>query len=56
MTDTTRAIDSIIAAHHQREGAGFTVRWLFPSALPYIDPFLLIDEMGPEITRQATTR
>ncbi len=55
MTDTTRAIDSIITAHHQREGAGFTVRRPFPNgALSYIDPFLLIDGMGPEITRQAT--
>jgi len=48
MTDTTRAIDSIITAHHQHEGAGFTVRRPFPSGdLSYIDPFLLIDEMGP---------
>lgn len=48
MTDTTRAIDSIVTAHHQREGAGFAVRRPFPNGDPsYIDPFLLIDEMGP---------
>jgi len=48
MTDTPRAIDSFITKHHLREGAGFTVRRPFPNGdLSYIDPFLLIDEMGP---------
>ena len=45
---TTRAIDSIITAHRQREGGGFIVRRPFPGDnLSYIDPFLLLDEMGP---------
>ena len=49
MTETsTRAVVSIVTAHHQREGGGFIVRRPFPSAnLSYLDPFLLIDEMGP---------
>ncbi|MEO6986775.1 MAG: pirin family protein [Paralcaligenes sp.] len=45
---TTRAIDSLVTAHRQREGGGFIVRRPFPTGdLSYIDPFLLIDEMGP---------
>jgi redox-sensitive bicupin YhaK (pirin superfamily) len=37
-----------ISAHRQQEGAGFIVRRPFPSAgLELVDPFLLIDEMGP---------
>ncbi|HET8941239.1 MAG TPA: pirin family protein [Rudaea sp.] len=45
---TTRAIDSIITAHRQREGGGFIVRRPFPGEnVSYIDPFLLLDEMGP---------
>lgn len=48
MTTVTRAVDRIITAHRQREGGGFLVRRPFPTAdLPYLDPFLLIDEMGP---------
>ncbi len=38
----------IVTAHRQLEGAGFVVRRPFPSeALPMVDPFLLVDEMGP---------
>ena len=42
--DVTR----VITAHRQTEGAGFVVRRPFPTAgIDQIDPFLLIDEMGP---------
>ena len=38
----------IVTAHRQTEGGGFVVRRPFPGAqLDYVDPFLLIDEMGP---------
>ncbi len=48
MNTVTRAVDRIITAHRQREGAGFFVRRPFPTAdLSHVDPFLLIDEMGP---------
>ena len=37
-----------MTAHKQREGGGFIVRRPFPSyGLTVVDPFLLIDEMGP---------
>ena len=43
-----RKVDNIITAHRQREGGGFIVRRPFPSAgLAYLDPLLLLDEMGP---------
>lgn len=43
-----RPVDRIITAHRQREGGGFIVRRPFPGAeLSHLDPFLLIDEMGP---------
>lgn len=43
-----RKVVDILTAHRQQEGAGFTVRRPFPSGrVSYIDPFLLIDEMGP---------
>ena len=39
---------SVITARPQLEGAGFLVHRPFPSlALPDMDPFLLLDEMGP---------
>jgi redox-sensitive bicupin YhaK (pirin superfamily) len=42
--DATR----VITAHRQEEGAGFVVRRPVPTTgLDQIDPFLLIDEMGP---------
>ncbi|MCI0669128.1 MAG: pirin family protein [Myxococcaceae bacterium] len=42
--ETTR----VITAHHQQEGAGFSVRRPFPTlGLEQVDPFLLLDEMGP---------
>jgi len=38
----------VVTAHRQREGAGFVVRRPLPShELEMVDPFLLIDEMGP---------
>ncbi|MBN2798268.1 MAG: pirin family protein [Deltaproteobacteria bacterium] len=38
----------VIPARDQREGAGFLVHRPFPSpALPTLDPFLLLDELGP---------
>jgi len=47
-TQTVRPLAHIISAHRQREGGGFIVRRPFPTAeLSYLDPFLLIDEMGP---------
>lgn len=45
---TVREATSIVTAHRQEEGAGFIVRRPFPSAaLRQVDPFLMIDEMGP---------
>ena len=38
----------IVTAHRQREGAGFVVRRPVPThGLDTVDPFLLLDEMGP---------
>ncbi len=46
--DTIREIFRVVTAHKQREGGGFVVRRPFPSyGLTVVDPFLLIDEMGP---------
>jgi redox-sensitive bicupin YhaK (pirin superfamily) len=43
-----RPVTRVVTAHHQQEGAGFTVRRPFPGAeLPLADPFLLLDELGP---------
>jgi redox-sensitive bicupin YhaK (pirin superfamily) len=43
-----KEVARILTAHRQTEGAGFVVRRPFPTAaLSYVDPFLLIDEMGP---------
>ncbi len=45
---TLRPVLSVTTAHHQLEGGGFLVRRPFPTrGLPNIDPFLLLDEMGP---------
>jgi len=45
---TVRQVERIVGAHKQREGGGFIVRRPFPSvSLDHVDPFLLIDEMGP---------
>ncbi len=43
-----REVARITPSHRQQEGAGFIVRRPFPSMhLDHVDPFLLIDEMGP---------
>src|SRR6266481_4525672 len=45
---TTREVTRVIAAERHVEGGGFTVRRPFPTAgVSLVDPFLLIDEMGP---------
>jgi redox-sensitive bicupin YhaK (pirin superfamily) len=44
----SRSVARVITAHRQREGAGFMVRRPFPTlGLEVVDPFLLLDEMGP---------
>ena len=44
----TRKVERVIKAHRQLEGGGFVVRRPFPIAgLELVDPFLLLDEMGP---------
>ncbi len=46
--DSIREVSRVVTAHKQREGGGFIVRRPFPSyGLSQVDPFLLIDEMGP---------
>jgi quercetin 2,3-dioxygenase len=43
-----RDVSKLITAHKQEEGGGFIVRRPFPGlGLSFVDPFLLIDEMGP---------
>jgi len=44
----TRKVEKVITAHRQLEGGGFVVRRPFPTGgLDLVDPFLLLDEMGP---------
>ena len=48
MSESEREIVRVVNAHRQREGGGFIVRRPFPTVgLDAVDPFLLIDEMGP---------
>ncbi len=43
-----RDVTRIVNSHRQTEGGGFIVRRPVPTAgLPLVDPFLLIDELGP---------
>jgi redox-sensitive bicupin YhaK (pirin superfamily) len=43
-----RPVEHVLTSHRQREGGGFVVRRPFPSrAADHVDPFLLLDEMGP---------
>lgn len=43
-----RTVQRLITAHRQKEGGGFIVRRPFPSRdVIQLDPFLLLDEMGP---------
>jgi redox-sensitive bicupin YhaK (pirin superfamily) len=45
---SVRETEKILSSHRQLEGAGFIVRRPLPApGLPALDPFLLIDEMGP---------
>ncbi len=45
---TVRETTRVVTAHRQREGAGFVVRRPVPTqGLDTVDPFLLLDEMGP---------
>lgn len=45
---TTRSVTRIIPATRTVEGAGFIVHRPFPTrAVDHVDPFLLLDEMGP---------
>jgi len=45
---TIREATKVVSAHRQREGGGFIVRRPFPTyGLDMVDPFLLLDEMGP---------
>jgi len=43
-----RSVLEVVTAHRQLEGGGFVVRRPFPTAgRALVDPFLLLDEMGP---------
>jgi quercetin 2,3-dioxygenase len=45
---TVREVTKLVTAHRQTEGAGFVVRRPLPTMqLKELDPFLLVDEMGP---------
>jgi len=47
-TSTRRPVAGVLTATRQTEGGGFIVRRPFPTpARDQIDPFLLLDEMGP---------
>ncbi len=47
-TTRVREIEKLLTAHKQREGGGFIVRRPFPGlGMMAVDPFLLLDEMGP---------
>jgi redox-sensitive bicupin YhaK (pirin superfamily) len=47
-TATVRPVARVVEGIRTLEGAGFWVRRPFPTAaLPMVDPFLLLDEMGP---------
>ena len=47
---TARSVSRIVTAHQQREVAGFLGRRPFPTQwLDNLDPFLMLDEVGPVI-------
>jgi hypothetical protein len=47
-TQVVREVEKVLSSHRQLEGAGFTVRRPLPApGLTALDPFLLIDELGP---------
>jgi redox-sensitive bicupin YhaK (pirin superfamily) len=44
----TRSVVQLVTSHRQREGGGFLVRRPFPTrGLDGVDPFLMLDELGP---------
>jgi len=46
--ERVRAAERIVTSHRQLEGGGFVVRRPIPGEqIDAVDPFLLIDEMGP---------
>lgn len=48
MTARVREVEKVLSSHRQVEGGGFIVRRPLPApGLSALDPFLLIDEMGP---------
>ncbi len=48
MTPTLRSVAGVVDGVRTLEGAGFAVRRPFPTpSLDHVDPFLLLDEMGP---------
>jgi len=52
-----RSVAATITAHRQLEGGGFPVRRPFPTAgLPYVDPFLLLDETAVTDGQMAVLR
>ena len=47
---TQRRVEHVVESTRTLEGAGFEVRRPFPTAkVDHVDPFLLLDEMGPII-------
>ncbi len=47
-TQHPRTVRAVFASHQGTEGAGFPITRPFPTrTLPMVDPFLLLDEMGP---------
>src|SRR5436305_1383505 len=47
-TESVREVTRATTAHRQSEGGGFIVRRPFPGlGMAAVDPFLLLDEMGP---------
>ena len=45
---TARSVTQIVTAHRQTEGEGFPIRRPFPTTgLADVDPFLMLDEVGP---------
>jgi redox-sensitive bicupin YhaK (pirin superfamily) len=48
MSSNIREVREVITSHRQSEGGGFIVRRPFPGpSADSVDPFLLLDEMGP---------
>jgi len=55
--NTLLAVKHVVQAQSVMEGAGVRVRRAFPTqAIDYLDPFLLLDEMGPTDFRPHTAK